>query len=347
MLRNKDREPNFDNFKRMLEKKPVDRPVLFDFIIGDEKMKTLIGDEFCDETYFDRIVSIIKSFDAAGYDFSPILLNGLIFPRNDGEEFLKQTRSLNSGATIVDRESFNKYVWPENNANDFSVIQKAAEFMHSNAKLVPFAYDGILENVVGIVGYENLCYLQYDDPELMAEIFKNVGSRIYEYYQRVLEYDEVGAIICNDDWGFNTQTMLSPEMLRKHVFPWYKKIVKAAHDKNKPAILHSCGYFEDIIEDIIEDMKFDGRHSYEDKIMPVEKAFEKYKGRIAILGGIDIDFIMRESKEAVIKRAKNLLSLSKEIGGYALGTGNSIPDYLPDENIFALLKVGLDGFSKE
>ena len=51
--------------------------------------------------------------------------------------------------------------------------------------------------------------------------------------------------------------------MRRLVFPWHKKIVEAAHSHGKPAVLHSCGYFQDIIEDVIEDMGYDGRHSYE------------------------------------------------------------------------------------
>ncbi len=28
-------------------------------------------------------------------------------------------------------------------------------------------------------------------------------------------------------------------------------------------------------------------------------------------------------------------------GGYALGTGNSVPDYVPDENYFAMIRAGV------
>lgn len=38
-----------------------------------------------------------------------------------------------------------------------------------------------------------------------------------------------GRICSNDDWGFNTQTFLSPSDMRKYVFPWHKKFVEAAH----------------------------------------------------------------------------------------------------------------------
>ncbi len=102
----------------------------------------------------------------------------------------------------------------------------------------------------------------YDNPELAAAVFRKVGELIYRYFCRCLEYDEVGAVLCNDDWGFSTQTMLAPDLLRIHVFPWYKKIVEKAHALGKYAILHSCGYYYDIIDDVIEVMGFDGRQSY-------------------------------------------------------------------------------------
>jgi len=130
--------------------------------------------------------------------------------------------------------------------------------------------------------------------------------------------------------------------LRRLVFPWYQRIVELVHSVGKPVILHSCGYFEEIMEDIIVDMGFDGRHSYEDQIMPVEEAYEKYHRRIALLGGIDVDFICRSSPEEVYGRARGMLERAADRGGYALGTGNSVPEYVPDANYFALIRAALD-----
>jgi uroporphyrinogen decarboxylase len=209
-------------------------------------------------------------------------------------------------------------------------------------KFIPYAYDGILENAIGIVGYENLCYMIYDDMELVKDIFHEIGSRIEEFYYKVLEYDEVGTILCNDDWGFNSQTMFAPDFLRELVFPYYKRIVERAHQMGKFAILHSCGYYGDIINDIVNDMKFDGRHSYEDKIRPVEEAYEELHDKIAILGGIDLNFLVRSSSEEVYKRAKKMLERAHNRGRYALGTGNSVPDFVPEENYLALMKAGLE-----
>jgi uroporphyrinogen decarboxylase len=181
-----------------------------------------------------------------------------------------------------------------------------------------------------------------DDPALATLIFGEVGSRFERYYQTAARLDYVGACVSNDDWGFKTQTLFSPADMRRFVFPWHKRIVAAIHAAGKPAILHSCGHFERVIEDIIVDMGYDGRHSYEDAIMPVEEAYERYGDRIAILGGIDVDFICRSNPAEVYQRAKRMLARASSRGSYALGTGNSVPEYVPDEGYFAMLRAAWD-----
>jgi len=136
--------------------------------------------------------------------------------------------------------------------------------------------------------------------------------------------------------------MFSPRDMRKFVFPYHKRIVECIHAAGKPVILHSCGHFARIIEDVIEDMQYDGRHSYEDGILPVEEAYELYHDRIAILGGIDVDFVCRASPEKVYLRSREMLERAAGRGGYALGTGNSVPDYVPDSGYFAMLRAALD-----
>jgi len=164
-----------------------------------------------------------------------------------------------------------------------------------------------------------------------------VGRRLVRFYEICAKFETVGALIANDDWGFKTATMLSPADLRRYVFGWYKKIVECAHKTGKPVILHSCGNLEKVYDDIIDDMKFDAKHSYEDVICPVEVAYEKWGGRIAILGGIDVDFMCRSTPEQIRRRCEVMLARTANRGGYALGTGNSVPEYVPYENYLAMI----------
>jgi uroporphyrinogen decarboxylase len=84
-------------------------------------------------------------------------------------------------------------------------------------------------------------------------------------------------------------------------------------------------------------------HSYEDCIEPVEKAYTHWGPRIAIVGGIDVDVMVRATPAAIHQRALGLLALSAKRGGYALGTGNSVPPYIPDENFFAMISAAVGG----
>jgi uroporphyrinogen decarboxylase len=332
-------EPEFGNLLSVLRKGVPDRPTLFEFYLNhgleDRLVKSLPGVAPAGLTHRQKTV---LAFYRAGYDYATIAPS-FCFPKP--AQAHKETLSLNEGTCIADRASFDAYEWPDPDSYDLSEMDAAAEALRGGMKLIVSCPGGVLENVIALVGYENLCYLIADDEQLAFDLFEAVGSRLVRFQQRVLGHPATGACMCNDDWGFKTQTMLSPRDLRRFVFPWHRQMVEVAHAAGKPAILHSCGHFERIIDDIIDDLCFDGRHSYEDAIMPVEQAYERYSGRIAILGGMDIDFVCRSTPEEVHQRSRAMLAKSGQKGGYALGTGNSVPSYVPDAAYFAMISAAL------
>lgn len=280
---------------------------------------------------------VIDAMAAAGYDYATCHVPGFGFAT--GERDALSTVSLNEGAVIKDWESFDRYVWPDPSSAGFSILEQAAHYLPEGMKLMVMGPGGVLENVIGLVGYENLCYLIYDEPELVQAVFDQVGSRMVQYYEGAASIPTVGFLSSNDDWGFNTQTFLCPGDMRKYVFPWHKKIVEAAHRNGKPCLLHSCGRFDEVINDVIEDMKFDCRHSYEDNICPVEEAYERLHGRIAVAGGIDMNLLASGTPEQVYARSRAMLERTAERGGYLLGTGNSVPEYIPLENYCAMTRA--------
>lgn len=349
-------EPDFENIKKVLQCQTPDRPTLFEFYLNQDVYECVAGQRPIDPDPVVQLAFLAKAFAACGYDYVNTYACEFVFPTKENEEGIpgqlnglralnerqgnsekKRTISLNANEMIESWEEFENYNWPDAKIMDYSLLKKIEPFLPGKMKLMATSpAGGLLEAVISIVGYENLCFMIYDEPELVQAIFDRVGQILLDYYTECVKYDTVGMIMVNDDWGFNTQTMLSVADLRKYVFPWQKKIVEVAHQNGKFAVLHSCGYMVDIMEDIITDMKFDGRHSYEDNIIPVEEAYERWGGRIAILGGIDVDFLSRHSEAEIQERAKRMLLRTVEKGGYALGSGNSIPEYIPKEHYFAM-----------
>ena len=335
MMELNQRKPEFNNLLKVLKCEVSERPVLFELFMNQNYYNRLAGREPIDNSELEILKVVVDAYAAAGYDYASTHACSMEF--KTVQKSHKMTLNLNEGSTIYDRDSFNAYDWPNPDDFDYSKLEKIEEYLPDNMKLMTMGPGGVLENVTWLVGFDNLCYMLFEDPDLVQDIFDAVGSRLARYYENAVKYNSVGFIASNDDWGYNTQTFLSLNDMRKYVFPWHKKIVEIAHNAGKPAILHSCGYMVDVMDDIINNMKYDGKHSFEDNILSVEKSYERWGGKIAILGGIDFDFLARSSFDKIQERCRNMLKLTSEKGGYALGSGNSIPEYIPYENYLSMI----------
>ena len=332
------RKPDYTQLLKVLNKQVPDRPTLFEFFLNGTLHNILDnGEAPVKGDGYDDFRKNIYAYKNAGYDYVTTHASDFGFP--SVEQDRKSTISLNEGVVIHDWASFENFKWPSPAMASSKKMETCAADLPEGMKYVVFGPGGVLENAIGLTGYDNLCAIIYDEPDLAKQIFDDVGSRLVEYYNLYVEMDSVCALISNDDWGFKTQTMLSPQHMRQYVFPWHKKIVEIGHRHKKPVFLHSCGMLEEVMEDIIEDMGFDGKHSFEDVIMPIEDAYEKYKGRIALLGGLDVDFVCTASPEEIAARGRAMLERASETGGYALGTGNSVPYYVPVEKYLAMVDV--------
>lgn len=335
------RQPDFENILRIANRQKPSRSTLFEFFFNDELDLFLAGRKEMPAAQLDILKMKVDAFRAAGYDYCTINASDFVFPRK-ADTHGRASLSFDEQVMILDRESFSSYPWPE--PEDFdqtTYLPQLAEYLPRDMKIISPSPCGLLENVIYLTGYEGLCYLLADDMQLVKDVFDAVGSRLVRYYELAVKYDCIGAFFANDDWGFNSSTMLSTKLMRELVFPWHKKMVEVIHKSGRPAFLHSCGKLDSVMDNIIDDMKYDGKHSYEDKIQPVEQAYEQYHDRIAILGGLDLDFVCRSQPEEVYDRACSMLERTARRGGYGLGTGNSIPSYVPRDNFFAMISAAL------
>jgi uroporphyrinogen decarboxylase len=117
-------------------------------------------------------------------------------------------------------------------------------------------------------------------------------------------------------------------------------MAEMSHEAGRPYLLHSCGDLEEIMEDLIEDVEIDALHSFEDAIEPFSETYGKHGDRIALLGGIDVDFLCRATEEQIRARVRQTLELCMEGGGFCLGSGNSVANYIPVDNYLAMMDEG-------
>jgi len=149
-------EPNFENLLAVLRREVPDRPTLFA------------------AAWHKRT---IHTFYRLGYDFATILLPGFQFTDPDLRE-TKETFSLNEGAVIRNQQEFDSFEWPNPEEADYDLLGQLSKDLPKGMKLIPYSPDGVLENVIRLMGFDELCFKLSDDPRLVEDVFEQVGSRL-------------------------------------------------------------------------------------------------------------------------------------------------------------------------
>jgi len=217
-----------------------------------------------------------------------------------------------------------------------------AEHLPEGMGLMVCPSSGVFEIVKNcLMGMETLSYLLYDAPDLVRAVFERVGETILGFYKNIVGLPKLRGFFQGDDWGHKTGLLISAEHLRQYVLPWHKRFAQLAHEHGLFYFLHSCGNIEEVMPDLLDDVRIDGRHSFEDAITPVWEAKRLYGDRVAILGGVDMDKLSRLPEGKLRRYVRKVLEGCAPGGGYALGSGNSVADYVPLENFLAMLEEGL------
>ncbi|MGQ9631749.1 MAG: uroporphyrinogen decarboxylase family protein [bacterium] len=239
--------------------------------------------------------------------------------------------------SIMSWEDFESYPWPKVENMDFFPFEYINDHLPEGMGLITSHGGGIFEHLSWIMSYEGLCFALYDNPELVGAVSDRLGELMTAFYEHLLDLENVIVIFPGDDMGFRTGTLIAPDDLRRYCLLWHKRFAAMAHERGIPYFLHSCGNLESIMEDLISNVGIDGKHSFEDAITPVEEFQARYGSRIAVLGGLDVNVLAASSPEEVRRRTRLLMEACGRRGRYAIGSGNSIPSYIPVPNYLAMV----------
>ena len=241
---------------------------------------------------------------------------------------------------VANWEQFEKYPWPNAAAPDATADLEWWEKNLPEDMCIISHTGHFCEYLSWLPGYETLCIALYDDPKLVQAI----ADKILEFHKvevkRLLQFSRVKAIWGSDDMGFKGGLLFAPADMRKYVLHGHKVLAEMSHEAGRPYLLHSCGKLKDIIPDLIDDVKLDAKHSFEDTIEDVRDVKKTYGRSMALLGGIDVDFLCRSTEAAIRARVRDTLDKCLPGGGYCLGTGNSVTNYIPVDNYLAMVDEG-------
>lgn len=339
-------EPNYQNIVAAANNRQTERLPLYEHNVSYKKIGEIMGkdleslyegDEGDAEEFFD---TYSRFFMEHGYDV--VTFEACIGKSMPESGALGDSRIV---PAIRTRGDFEQYPWEEiperyfqKNSKYFRALQNR---MPSGMKAIGGVGNGIFECVQDLTGFEGLCYIGADDEELYRDLFLQVGKIHQKIWKKFME--EFGDTYCvlrfGDDLGYKSNSLLSANDIKEHIFPWYRRTVELVHGYGKPFLLHSCGNIFHLMDDLIQKVGIDAKHSNEDQIAPFPVWVEQYGTKIGNFGGFDVDVICRSNDAEMKEYIYDILDKCKNCRGIAIGTGNSIPDYLPTDRYMEMIRI--------
>lgn len=197
-----------------------------------------------------------------------------------------------------------------------------------------------------LIGPGDLLYKFYDEPELIHDCMQTwleLAQSVIARHQKHLTLDE---LFIGEDICYNSGSLISPDMMREFLFPYYQQLIDSIKDRQIDKSRHL--YFQ---------VDTDGWATptipmYQELGMDVMSPFEvasgcdvveigrQYPG-LVMSGGLD-KRILAESKDAIDRMVDRIFPAMQERGGYIPTCDHGVPEEVPYENYMHYRKRALE-----
>ncbi len=169
---------------------------------------------------------------------------------------------------------------------------------------------GLLEPFNGLMGIENHLLNMALYPDEMEELYSKLTQWRNDFARHCIELG-VDMVHISDDWGAQTDMLISPNMWWNMIQPGLKETVDIVHENGSFASLHSDGCIKRVLDGVV-DIGFDLIHPYQENAnMPYDIYLNNYADKFAIMGGINVQnalgIMERDDLEKDIRRIFGLL----------------------------------------
>lgn len=291
----------------------------------------------------------IEFWHKAGYDYVKIQPGADFNPGKIGVEenltfnedgtLFRKWASEDSGV-ITSFEDLELYQFPSKEDFDYWKFEEVRPLLPEGMGVIG-QYGDIFTMTWEMMGFETFSLALFENPALVQALNQKIGELVLSMFEYFAQSDGVDILWFSDDIAFTQGLLVSPDTLHQDFFPWLRKIGKLAREANKPLLYHTDGLLWDAFDDIIA-CGVDAIHPIEPKAMDIADVKRRYGDRLCLLGNVDVDLLARGSEEEIRTVVKKNIDKVGYNGGYCVGSGNSIPEYVKYENYLALIKASRD-----
>lgn len=145
--------------------------------------------------------------------------------------------------------------------------------------------------------------MQPDDVKAAFERFSDVMAAVAE---RVCRRD-ITALYVQDDVAYNDGLLVSPEMFREFVFPYWKKVIDVAHAHEKPVFFHTDGKCDAIWDVFREELGVWMLNPLQPELQDLGDYKRRFDGRMGVYGGLSTGRIHTMSPSEIRAHVLGLL----------------------------------------
>ena len=189
-----------------------------------------------------------------------------------------------------------------------------------------------------LTGTENMLIGMYEEPEWVTDIYDTYLNTTLSLAEKILDAGyKFDGVFWYDDMGYKGSPFFSRDCYRELLKPFHKKAADWAHERGMVVEMHSCGYIEPLIPDII-DAGIEMLNPLEVKAGMNPDALKKlYGDKLAFHGGINAQ--LWDNIELVKSEMERVIDAMKQGGGYIFASDHSIPNSVSFENMSQIAKL--------
>ena len=332
-------------------KKP-DKVPLFDFLEGRRIFKKVLGKNINNPDGQD----IVECSRNLGLDAAFVAYGGFYNSENSkiGDIYIDEwgVGYKNTGRSwpidapyshpVKNREELKKWLKKTPDPNLPGRLEDIKKAINgSNSQIAIFGgIVGPFTTAILVFGFDALLLNLIIDPSLVEEVFK-VSCDFYNVAASKMIDSGVDAIFLCEDLGFKTSTFASPDIYRRHLFPFLFDQIDKINQKKIPVLFHCDGNINEIIDDLVGS-GIRALHPLEKKSnMDLNKIRKRYKNNLCLIGNIDASStLVYGSKKEIEKEVRDTIEIAGKDGAFILASDSDYHDGIPPENFIYMVNAG-------
>ncbi len=211
------------------------------------------------------------------------------------------------------------------------------------AEPIPFViisdrWGGFFGPLRNLVGVEKLCLLFHDDPAFIEEMMEANAAFIIAMMNQILDVIPIDAFAFWEDMAYNHAPLISPDMVRRHMLPHYRRVTAFLRGRGVPYVgLDSDGQIDSLIPAWM-DAGLNFLYPFEVQCgMDVLAVRRKYGRELRLWGGIN-KRALAEGPAAIDAELRRVTPLIRE-GGYIPHTDHTCPPDISFANYAYYMKT--------